>query len=250
MFQPFGWYTAALAGGTEYLGAVPDQTVFTSGSEIRVPPDRNFLLGEIVAFTTNAPSWARLETPSLRPLANQAISQIVANANHEAESYPYQYHFMNPRELRVAESMQINVNETGGTATDVYGVAWCGDGPQQVVTGNMFTTRLTSTIQQVEGEWVAGEMTFTEFLPVTTYQVVGMRTEAADGMVARLIFSNTQIRPGSMVKEDGTNPDDTYFRYGRSGVWGQFDINQPPRLEILGGTAAAQTIFLDLIRTG
>jgi hypothetical protein len=157
---------------------------------------------------------------------------------------------MNPRELRVAESMQVLVDETGGTGTLAYAVVWNGDGPQQAVTGNMFTTRLTSAIQQAAGVWTSGEMVFTEFLPVTEYQVVGMRVEAASGIAARLIFSNSQIRPGAMMRATGDNPLDWQFRYGRSGVWGQFDINQPPRLELLGGTAAAQVISLDLIRTG
>lgn len=250
MFQPFAWYTASLSGGQEFLNAVQDDTVHTSGSEVRVPPDRNNLLGEINIYTTNRPNWARLETPSLRPLANQAIWSRVTSSVMRSSANMLQYHFQRPRELRVAESMQFAVDETGATATDVYGVVFCGDGPQQPVDGNMFTTRLTATIQQVAGQWVAGELTFTEFLPVTSYQVVGMRVESADAVVARLIFSNSQIRPGVLVRGVGNGPDITEFRYGRSGVFGAFDINQPPRLEILGGTTNSQTVLLDLIRTG
>lgn len=251
MFQPFSWYTAALSGGTEFLDAVQDDTVHTSGNEVRVPEGRSQLLGAVCIGATNLPNWARLETPSLRPLANQSIFSIIDVDDISAVTYRYQRHFRNPRELRVAESMQFAVNESGGTGTDTYGLVWMGDGAIQPVEGKMFTTRLTASITQSDGEWVAGEMTFTEFLPVTRYQVVGMRVETDDGIAARLIFSNSQIRPGGLVNFSGADPDDYPFRYGRSGVWGEFDINQPPRLEVLGGGgASSQVIFLDLIRSG
>lgn len=250
MFQPFAFYNAAATGGIELLNAVPDQTVFTQGTEVRIPPMRNFYLGGITVNETNDVNFARLVAPSLRPLSNEYITVAQDQTGIATSSWPISYKFRRPRELRVAESMQYEIEETGGTATDVYGLVFFGDGAQQPVEGNVFTTRLNATIQQVEGEWVAGGMVFTDFLPVTEYQVVGMRVNAASGVAARLIFSNSEIRPGTIMHNTINDPDSQMFRAGRSGVWGQFDINQQPRLELLGGVAAAQEIYLDLIRVG
>lgn len=250
MFQPFAWYLAAAAGGSEYLNAVQDQTVFTEGKDVRIPPDRNYYLGGLTVNEINDVNFAALEAPSLRPLSNQYISRAVNQASIALTSWPIDYQFLSPRQLRVTESMQYLINETGGAATDLYGVVWMGDGPQQDVSGEIFSTRLTAAVQQVEGAWTAGNMVFTEALPVTDYQVVGMRVEAATGVAARLIFSNSEIRPGTIMHNVVGDIDAQMFRKGRSGVWGQFDINQPPRLEVLGGTAAVQNVYLDLIRTG
>jgi len=39
---------------------------------------------------------------------------------------------------------------------------------------------------------------------------------------------------------------------GGWGVWGEFDINQPPTLEVLsmGAAGSAQVLYLDLMRIG
>ncbi len=75
-----------------------------------------------------------------------------------------------------------------------------------------------------------------------------MRVESSDGIFARLIFIDSARRPGVIVTPDNQVEAGRDFRYGRAGVFGQFDLNQPPSLEVLGGVATSQVVYLDLIR--
>lgn len=254
MFQPVAWYqsTGNTVAGEQDVDAVFDQTVFTEGKEVRVPPGRNFLLGEWLLTDTDRVGFARLEAPSLRPLSNQDIAQTQLLTDVDGP-FPDQWHFMNPRELRVAESMRMHIDYSTAADRDVFGIAWLGDGPQQPVSGNMFTTRMTVTnFQHSLGEWTASELTFSQFLPVQRFQIVGMQCETSAGIIARLIFSGTEFRPGTPTRFFFGRQQGWNWRYGRSGVWGEFDVNQPPRLEILGLANSANdvTVWFDLIRTG
>lgn len=250
MFTLAAYFQDVDAGGADVLlDAVSDQSMFSEGKVLRVPPNRAMLAAEALYTVAATRNYAKVVTPSIRTLSNQFLP-VIANTAVPDGDIAVNYHPMSPRELRVAEQMQFLVNTDDAAAQDHYGLVWLADGPLQPVTGQIFTSRLTATIQQVAGEWQAESMVFDEQLPVTDYQVVGMRTEVTDGVAARLIFSNSEFRPGAPVS--GSTDDFTLnrFRYGALGVWGAFDINQPPRLEVLGGVGTDQTVYLDLIRTG
>jgi hypothetical protein len=151
--------------------------------------------------------------------------------------------------LQEAEQLRFLVNTDDAAAQDHYGLVWLGDGPIQPVEGKIFTVRATAAIAQAAGVWRNGVLTFSEQLPVTRYQVVGMNVLAASGAAGRLIFPDSQYRPGTTV--DGTTQaivDRYMWRAGAAGVFGEFHVNQPPQLEMFAGTATAQTVYLDLIR--
>lgn len=230
------------------LNAVADATTFTEGKVLRVPPGRAMLLAEGLAAAVATFNSARVETPSIRPLANQELSVARLAATFDGMQR-IQRHQRSPRELQVAEQMTFQVNTDDAVAQDHYGVVWLGDGPMQPVDGRIFTTRVTAAVAQVSGVWVSGPITFIEALPVTDYQVVGARVVSTSGVIGRLIFSDSQFRPGVPVESAASNQEPAdEIRMGKWGVWGQFNINQPPQLEMLGGTAVAQIMYLDLIR--
>lgn len=250
MFMLGAFYTNGDFGGADtYLDAVADASTFTQGTVMRIPPGRDNLLGEALTTAAATFSYARIETPSIRPLSNQYLTQY-ATGQADLNEKRLQFHPRSPRQLQVAEQMQFLVNTDDAGAQDHYGLVWLGDGPQQPIEGQFFTTRLTSTVQQAVGVWREGPVVFEEQLPVTSYQVVGMSVLSASGVAARLIFSDSQIRPGRPIYNGSTGFESNRFRYGNMGVWGSFDINQPPRIELLGGVAASQTIYLDCVRTG
>lgn len=232
-----------------YLNAVVDQTVFTEGTAFRVPPGRKALLAEYLATLATTLNYVRVETPSIRTQSNQYLAIASLALTDNADSL-VNFHPDNPRDLQEAEQMQMLVNSDAAAAVDHYGVVWLGDGPVQPVKGKIFTTRLTAAIAQASGVWTVGNLAMTEQLPVSDYQIVGMHVEAASGIVARLVLPDSQYRPGVGVNSTPNRSLVNNFRFGRMGVMGSFNVNQPPRLEVLGGAAVTQRVYLDLIRTG
>lgn len=251
MFHTIAWFEDedTTGGVTFSLDAVPDQSIFTSGDDIRVPQGLANLIGELAVCDATTPAFARIESPSLRQSANQAIEPIADSV--DVLTGLAQMHPRQPRPLVVGESLNFIQRSTNAGAIEHWGVAWLGDGPQQAVQGNVFTVAADAAITQVDGAWTSGGLTFRQTLPAGVYQVVGMRVRGATGVVARLIFVGSGVRPGvPMLHAVDEGPSDMPFRFGHMGVYGSFDLNQPPTLEVLGGTATAQVVLLDLIRQG
>lgn len=250
MFSIHAFFQNADFGGADtYLDAVPDQTVFTQGKLLRIPPGRAQLLAAAWGTAAATRNYARLETPSIRTQNNQYIATLAASAGLLADG-TLQYHPDSPRELAVGEQAQFLVNTDDAAAQDHVAVLWLGDGPTQPVKGKIFTVRATAAITQAAGVWRQGVLTFQEQLPYGDYDVVGMFVVAATGSVGRLIFPQSEFRPGTWSTTSSNTNGIQYFRLGAMGVWGTFNTNQPPQLEMLGGTATAQTVYLDLIRRG
>ena len=99
------------------------------------------------------------------------------------------------------------------------------------------------------GSWVNTALTFNSTLPSGTYQVVGMRAEGANLVAARLVFVGGQFRPGVAAASAANLALFNRFRNGQIGVFGAFDVNQPPTLDCLGVTDTSQEVVLDLIKT-
>jgi hypothetical protein len=235
------------ANADTLLNAVADQHLAVSGKDIRVPPVMKNLIGAWVGTVAATRTSAQIQSPSLRPLANQEVSLMFGAANGMSDD-DVVFWQKAPRELAEDESVNFQVNTDDAAAQDHMALMWLSDGPLQPVNGKIITIRATAAITQVNGVWTAGALTFTQKLPVTDYQIVGMRAIAASGQGARLILPGSPWRPGCIVSNANSVSEFGLFRYGNMGVWGEFNINQPPQLEMFGGTATAQTVFLDLIR--
>lgn len=236
------------AAALTLISAVPDQSVFTSGNDVRVPTALPNLLGEAALSAATTPLYAQVQSPSLRDLANQDV-QPIALAAVFAQSDQWQWHGDNPRALVAAESVNFAINATGGAAAANYGLIWLGDGAPKAQTGKMFSIRATGAATLVAGTWVNTALTFNSTLPAGTYDVVGMRAQGTNLVAARLSFVGGQFRPG--VPGEVTNNTSWWraARYGNLGVFGSFDINQPPTADCLGATDTVQNFILDLIKT-
>lgn len=240
----------AASGTLQPIAAVADDQLFSSGDDIRVPQGLSFLLS---AFSIgSAQSRARIVAPSLRAFANLEISpKNIGEAVTGGAPERLVVFARDPLPLAVGES--INYESDGGAGAGVgqqTGVILLGDGPVVPVTGLIRTIRTTAAIAGTEALWVSGALTFSEDLPTGLYQVVGARCEADNPGAFRLIFVAGGPRPGSLsaLADDGT--DVLGARLGGWGVWGQFDTNQPPTLEILSlaGAGSAQVLYLDIMR--
>jgi len=230
------------------ITAAREEMFFTSGADFRVPSQLPFLIGALAMANDASVSRAQVQSPSLRILANLDVEPIVAAAvlgtPPEQSTWP-----ATPIPLQADEALNFAILSDPAAAAIHYGHVLLSDGPQQPVSGTLFTVRATATIAQNTVNWVNGNLTFSQSLPAGRYAVVGMRARSTDAVAARLVFPEQMARPGVPVVNAIADLDPWYFRFGRIGVFGEFPHTNPPTLDVIGGAAAAQTIILDLVRT-
>lgn len=237
------------AAVTTLISAVPDQSIFTQGNDVRVPKGMGNLLAEAALSAATTPLFGEVQSPSLRTLANQDIGVVAAAAKFGSQDQ-IQRHFENPRALQEAESVNFGINATGGAAADNYGLIWLGDGPIKETNGKIFTVRATGTAALAAGKWVNTPVAFQTVLPAGTFQVVGFRAQGPNLIAGRIVFVGAPYRPGVPAETANTNNYFPWTRNGKLGVLGQFDVDQPPTIDCLGATDAAQVFLFDLIQTG
>lgn len=229
------------------VAAVADDTVFTSGDDIRVPVGLPSLLGEFGAIQSDGAGRIQVQAPSLRRMANLDLAPfsegLLINSPDEVT-----IHNNSPVQMEGDEAVEVLVYNTDAVAAFHYVGLIFGDGVQQQVNGEIFTVRTTAAMTTVAGKWVSGELAFSTDLPVGNYNVVGMRVVEASSVMARLIFKGGTWRPGCNVSPTEITGDHHWFRRGKAGVWGTFHTNAPPAIELVGAPGAiTPEIFLDLI---
>ena len=232
----------AVPGTLQAVAAVADAQIFVSGDDIRVPTGLPNLLA---AFALGpGASRARIVAPSLRAFANLEISPKIVQQSVPVVTPAFLFTYArNPLPLAVGESINFESDAGAGAgAGQTSGIVFLGDGPVQPVTGEIRTVRATASITGTENEWADGAIAFSEDLPAGIYQVVGARCEADSPGAFRLIFVAGGPRPGSLSALGGEGSEVPGSRMGMWGVWGQFDTNQPPTLEVLslGEAGSAQ----------
>jgi hypothetical protein len=152
-----------------------------------------------------------------------------------------------PLALQPLEPLDVFIQN--GAAVMNRAFLWLCDGPPKPVTGKIYTVRFTTSISTATASWVNGVLTFGQTLPAGHYQVVGMRVWSSNSVAARLFFVGGAWRPGVPAETAEDNNEWTDFRFGNTGVWGEFDNTTPPSIDIMGITDTAQVGFLDLIKT-
>ena len=245
-----GWFQDVdQAAAAADINAIPDETLFAQGDIIRVPEGMSLLQG--AAFLSAATTFvsAQIQAPSLRTLANFDILPAARTATFPS---PPSLAWLgeNPLSMTPDESMTFNTNTDHAAAIEIYGFAWLADTPPSRVNGEIFSVRATAAITLADGVWTNGNLTFSQDLPFGQYDVVGMRAESANLIAARLVFPGGRWRPGVPGANAPADVDAPQFRYGASGVLGSFNSNAPPTLDAIGVTDTAETVILDLIKTG
>ena len=236
-----------LAGVLQNINAVQDQHLTTQGVDLRVPSAYPFLIGQAAVCGNTTPSRAQIASPSLRAMMNLDVEPVVGALvfGSPPESI---LHADSPIPLKPDESLNFLMQATGGAATQNYGLVWLSDGVLQPVKGPIFSVRATTAITLAADTWVNGNLTFAQTLPAGRYQVVGMRARGTNLVAARLVFVGGSTRPGVPAVNALGDLDPMGFRYGYAGVFGEFDHTQPPTVDALGVTDAAQTYILDLVK--
>lgn len=235
------------AGVLQPLTAVQDNTVFTAGDDIRVPVPLPNILGAAGLLEATAALRAQVSSPSLRRLSNLDVAPFDTGLAF-SDLKAITMHPMNPVVVTPDEPVNFSINSNPAAATSQYGLIWYGDGPQVPIQGDMFTVRATMDVTGLLGEWVNGNISFTQDLPIGDYDIVGMRCVEATTVAARLSFVGGAWRPGVAAANDETKADNKFFRNGMMGTWGTFNTNTPPTVDILAAAGAiTPVIYLDLI---
>lgn len=231
------------------VAAIPDVHVFTAGDDIRVPSFLANIIGLAVVSESDL-VIAQLQAPSLRSIINidvlpVAINAVVWGDPPEVNMFP-----MNPIRLMADESIQGFVGGDSIAAEFQVMLVWLSDGAHPPVVGNIYTIRATAGITSVEAVWTSGPLTFSQTLPVGTYQIVGMRAQGAGLLAARLVLVGATHRPGVQGVVTLDSLDVALHRFGHMGVFGEFHTNTPPTVEVMGRSGTAQNFAFDLIRVG
>lgn len=245
-----GWFEDVdQAAAAADIAAIPDEAVTVQGDFVRCPDALPNLLGAACITIATTFTRARVESPTLRTLANFDILPVNRIATPEVNP-AIAWLGPNPQPLTAGEDISFNTNTDHAAAIEIYGAVWFGDGPVAAINGAIFTVRCTAAIVQVDGVWTNGAITFTQDLPVGTYDVVGLRVQAAGLVLARLVFVGLPFRPGVLGAITPAALDVPSARYGRGGLLGTFAQRNPPTLDVVGVTGTAQEVYLDLIKTG
>jgi hypothetical protein len=235
------------AGALVNITAVQDDSVFTSGDDIRVPTALPFLAGAAALISATLPVQAQIQSPSLRQVANIDIEPVDTGLLF-SDPAGFAMQGGSPIPLAGDEALNALVNSNPAGAELHYALVWFSDGPLQPVSGPIFSVRATMSVTGIADEWVNGNLTFGTDLPVGNYNVVGMRFRATGAVAARLNFVGGAWRPGVVGVEAIDDSVGMPFRYGKMGVWGQFHTNTPPTVDVLAAAAAiTPVVMLDLI---
>ena len=247
MLHTIGYELSQSNAALTAITPIPDGTMAISGNDFRVPTGLSNICAATAMINSAAATLrAQIQTPSLRAVLNFDISPIV---NGLVFGTMPRINRMWQTPLPLVPLEPLDVFTQNGAAVMNRAFLWLCDGPVKPVTGKIYTVRFTTAITTATATWANGVVTFAQTLPAGHYQVVGMRAWSANGVVARLFFVGGAWRPGvpMLNLEDNNSWED--FRFGNSGVWGEFDNTTPPSLDVMGITDTSQTGYLDLIKT-
>lgn len=242
------FYQSTSLGSLTALLAVPDTQIFTSGDNLRVDPTVDMLASSYNVYLGTTFTQTQIVTPSLRMIAPLDVSQNNLTVSSTVAPSLLDL-YANPKQLAGNETLTYSQNGAHSGAVAAYGIVDFVDAPIKPVTGNIFTVRATGAAALSAGVYVNTGLTFDTVLPAGNYQVVGLRAEGANLIAARVAFVGQVYRPGCPGAPTPGTPDYWQYRAGNLGVWGTFNINQPPTVDCLGISDSAQAFYLDLIQT-
>ncbi len=235
-------------GAFTAIPAVPDQHIKTAGVNITVPALNNIVGSYCLGGTLIAE--ARLVSPSLRRVNPLYITPVELVAVPSLDPL-IMYHPLNPITLDVNESLSAEINATAANAEQKTVIVWLSDGAITPVTGEIFTVNAHLNVELIVDTWQFAEITFPDSLPVADYSVVGARLVGVDLAAFRFVPVGAAVRPGGVGSVINNQADPYSQRFGRMGVWFDFNTVQPPGIECLGGAAEVAAdieLYIDVLK--
>ena len=235
--------TAVLAPIT----AATDEICRVAGDELSVPALNN--LCAAVGLGANM-TRCELHSPSLRKISNLQLEPINVAAEMGTPQVPNLVAdlFERPIPLTVGELMTAHINQDAGAGQDEEVIAWFGDGDLNIPAGQMRTIRATSATTLVADTWTSCTITLDTQIPAGRYALVGLRARSTGLIAARTVSTDRTWRAGVPGVDAVGDVGLSRFRYGRAGVFCEFEHDAPPTIQCFSASAdTAETFFLDII---
>lgn len=226
--------------------ALSDQIIQIQNNHFILPRDMKLYYALAMSATLNR---SRFNSPSLRQLAPTYIDPISITTLPPTDPNVSDWR-ANPLTLRGQEEIQNEATSDIAMGTERYTcVMGLGDRIEPAPIGDIITLRATSTTAAVVNVWTPVSLTWTNFLPVGTYCVIGARHVSTNGQAFRLTFDDQWMRPGGLSFATLGLRSHDMFRKGGLGRWGLFRTISLPRAEVLCNVAdAVHTFYVDVVR--
>lgn len=247
MFSIHAWSESISTATEDALSGVADQTIRVDGDNLYIGSLNQLVAAYGVGDTA---SYIRLESPSLRDIANFEVSSVDENSV-ATTPLATSRRFNSPISLTTGEGLECYGYQTSGGAAQVTALAWLSDGTLAPVTGEIHTVQFEVTVSGTANEWENNALSFTQTLPQGSYQVVGARLENTNGFAFRFVpIGQAGVRPGGLSVEANNEVVVPFQRMGNLGVWFEFDNDTPPTIDVLeDGTGGTYTGYLDIIKS-
>lgn len=254
MFHLAAFYSSlAQAAAYAQLAAVADGALTKNAANLYIMPENMRVLAAHCQGVTI--SRAQIQAPSLRNIAYPEIFPIVVAARTAIPDLQgVQIYGDDGPRLLMNEAVGVYASENNTGASPTNAALWLAPRKVPPPAGQMITLVATVTITTVDTAWALGTLAFETQLAAGEYLVVGMEVVMDNTNYARLIFPGAvNYRPGVPVLDVVTDKQwRDSFRLGRFGVFGKFQFNNPPQIEVFGAAAASTpaVVYLDVIKVG
>jgi len=242
VFHTVAFHKAAVSATLLPLTPITDTQVSTAGYDLTVPE-----LNQIVACLAfgGAPTQVQLQSPSLRRVFLEDIGQAILTE----VTTPAQDFLVDRRDSPISLTVSEKLNVATVHTTDGWILIWLADGPIAPVSGEIHTIRATTGHTALPDLWENVALTLAQTLPAGRYAIVGARAFGTNLLAARFVLVGESWRPGVPAGADINAIRTDPFRMGRFGLFGEFEFDSPPSVDLLGtGVTAAEEIYLDLIQ--
>lgn len=243
--------SVATAATAEELDAIKDQSHTISGTDLYIGK-WNKIVGECVLGYATATAY--LTSPSLRRLGRHYLYPFCYPADIQYNvKQPLTWHADFPLELLMNEALNAVVEGSGINSewSHVVGV-WLMDKLEPVPKGEFRTIHAYCTGTYPVETWTNDALTFTEDLPVGHYAIIGANGYLYDARgLFRFVPLDSPNRPGGVTKDEFCLDDVFPQRYGRMGMWCEFDSVRPPTVDIITPHSTSATelyLRIDLIK--
>jgi len=228
------------------LPAVPDAHIRTEGNYIYIS-SFNKLIG-YYSLPGTLGEQVRLSSPSIRRVNPFHVSTfetaVLSTGIIDVAFFP---DIALP--LDVSEGLECE-QYVAAAAEELHTIIFLAADPPVPVRGGIHSIRFSTDPVRTAGVWSYAEIVLLDPLPVGSYNIVGARLETTTGIAFRIVFVGGGHRPGGICQTDMEDEDVALQRHGGLGVWGTFDHNLTPGIELIcSADAAKETIYgyLDII---